>query len=152
HREVSVDVLNIRAVGKARADERTLEPTLLAHADAVILEMRALAARGREELLPHGVVDDRVLEPTANLAGDGHRKRGKTVQEIRRAIERIDDPHRVAFAGLAALLGEKRVLRVELSDLRDDLVFGGPVDLGDEIVAALRGDLQAFQAIHAPDD
>ena len=61
------------------------------------------------------------------------------MQEIGRAVQRIDDPDRLVRAARAALLGEKGVLRVVAADGGDDLVLGRVIDLGDEVVAALGG-------------
>ncbi len=41
HAEVGIDVLHVGAIGKARGDERALRAALLAHADAVVVEVRA---------------------------------------------------------------------------------------------------------------
>ena len=39
-----------------------------------------------------------------------------------------------------------------MADRLDDLALGRAVDLGDEIVPALGGDLQAFQAVETADN
>ncbi len=74
------------------------------------------------------------------------------MQEIRGAVERIDDPHVLAVAAAAAFLGEKRVLRVAAADGGDDVGLGLAVDVGDEIVAALAVDLQGIEAREAAYD
>jgi hypothetical protein len=56
------------------------------------------------------------------------------MQEIGRAIEWIDDPNELVVAGAAAFFGEKRMLRVAAANGGDDIGFGFPVDVGDEIV------------------
>ena len=53
---------------------------------------------------------------------------------------------------LAALLGEKGVLRVVAADGGDDLAFGGVIDLGDEVVATLGSHRERLQAVQAADD
>ena len=53
---------------------------------------------------------------------------------------------------VAALLGEKGVLRVMAADGGDDLVLGRVIDLGDEVVASLGGHREGFQAVEAADD
>src|SRR5439155_5155826 len=58
----------------------------------------------------------------------------------------------IVLAAAAALFGEKRMLRVEPADAADDLLLGGAVDLGDEVVAPLGGDGERLQAVQAPYD
>ena len=74
------------------------------------------------------------------------------MQEVGRAIQRIDDPQRLVLAAAAAFFGEKRMLRIEPADAADDLLLGRMVDLGDEVVAPLGGDGQRLQAVQAPYD
>ena len=66
----------------------------------------------------------------------------ESVQEIRGAVERIDDPHVLAVAGAAALLAVEGVIRMSPPHRRDDVRLRLPVDVGDEVVAALGLDLQ----------
>ncbi len=44
------------------------------------------------------------------------------------------------------------MVRIEPLDRLDDLRFRGAIDVGDEVVASLGFDLQAFQARNSPDD
>jgi len=88
-----------------------------------------------------------VLEASPHLAGDRHGKHREAVQEVGRAIQRIDDPQRLMLAAAAAFFGEKRMLRIESADAADDLLLGRVVDLGDEVVAPLGGDGQRLQAV-----
>ncbi len=118
----------------------------------MIVEVRAAAARRSEELLAHGIVDHRMLEPTLLLAGDGHRERREAVQEVGRAVERIDDPDGVVLAAAAALLGEHRVVRIVVADDADDFLLRVAVDLAHEVVAPLGGDGEGLQPIEAADD
>ncbi len=110
--------------------QRALEAALLAHADAVVVEVRAAPARRREDLAPHQVVHHGMLELAAVLAGDGDREHREAVQEVGGAVERVDDPDRLAVAALdfAAFLGEERMLRIVLADVADDLGFRRLVD------------------------
>jgi len=152
HAEVVIEVARVGAVGEAGRDEGALERARLADAHAVIVEVRARAAAGGEQLPTHRVVDHRVLEPPAHLGCDRDGKHRKAVQEVGRAVERIDDPECIVLAGPAALLGEKCVLRVVTADDADDFLLGGVVDLGDEVVASLGGDGERLEAVQAPDD
>src|SRR6185312_12587624 len=101
------------------------------------LELRAVAARGGEKFLPHGVVDDGVLQAALVLERDRYGEGGEAVQEIRGAVERVDDPDEFVVAAAAAFLGEKGMLRVAAANGGDDVRFGLAVDVRDEIVAPL---------------
>jgi len=92
HREVGLGVLDVRPVGKARADQRALESALLAHPDAPPVELGAGAARGREQLAAQGVEHDGDLDAALVFAGDGHGELRKAVQEVGGPVERVDDP------------------------------------------------------------
>jgi hypothetical protein len=74
------------------------------------------------------------------------------MQEVGGAVERIDDPERVVLAARAAFLREDGVLGVVPADDVDDLPLGGPVDLADVVVAALRRDGERLEPIEAADD
>ena len=93
---------------------------------------------GGEELLAQRVVDHRVLEPAAHLAGDRDREHREAVQEVRGAVERIDDPEVLVAAAAAAFLREESrgpgYIRRMVSMMS---LLGRVVDLGDEVVAAL---------------
>jgi hypothetical protein len=79
-----------------------------ADANALAIELRAFAAGRGEQLLPHRVVHDRVLHASATLHADRHRELRIAVQEIRGAVERVDDPDEfVVVAALAAFLRQK---------------------------------------------
>ncbi len=135
----------IHAIGKAGSDQRSFEPALGADAYFPALELRTVAARGGEELLTHGIVDHRVLQPPAVFDRDRDSEGWKAVQEIRRAIEGVDDPEVFALAAAAALLGENCVIRVAAADDGDDLRLGLAVDVRDEVVAALAVDFQGIE-------
>ena len=152
HPHVGVDVARVGAVGEAGGDERAVERALLGDAHAVVVEVRAAAVRGGKELLTQGIVDDGVLELALVLAGDGDAEDRVSMHEVRRAIERIDDPERIVLAACAAFLGENGMIGIRLVDDGDDLPFGGVIDFSDEVIAALRGDLQAVEARHAAND
>ena len=89
-----------------------LQPTLLTDADASIIQMRAAAARGGEQLLADRIVDHAVLQAAALLTGDGDREHREAVQKVRRAIQRIDDPDGLVLSRAAAFLGQDGVIRV----------------------------------------
>ena len=101
--------------GKPVADQRLLERRALADANAAAVELRALAAARREDLLPQRIVDDAVLELAFARDADRHGKLREAVQIVRRAVERIDDPLVFVLAGRAAFLGEDRVLGIVIA-------------------------------------
>ena len=68
--------------GKPVADQRPFERALLADADAAVVQVSTAAARGGEQLLAHGVVDHRMLEPPALLTRDRYRKVGKPCRKF----------------------------------------------------------------------
>ena len=142
----------IGAVREAGGDQRAFQAARLADAHAAILQVRTAAASGAEDLPAHRVVHHRVFQPALDLAGDRDGKDREAVQEVGRAIQRIDDPYRVAVTARATFLGKEGMARVVALDDADDLCFGGLVDLGDEVVAALGRDLQGFHAVQAADD
>ena len=147
-----VDPLRVGAVWEAGADQCAIERELLADADAPPVELRAVAARGREKLLSHRVVDHGVLETAAHLDGDRDRERRETVQEVRRAVERVDDPGHVAAATAAGFLAEEAVLGVDPTHRLDDVALGHLVDFGDEVVAALGLHGQRRHPVDVPHD
>ena len=74
------------------------------------------------------------------------------MQEVRRAIERVDDPDGIAVSGAPALLSQEGMARVVFPDQLDDLGLGRMIDFADEVVSALRGDRQGFEAIETADN
>ena len=125
---------------------------LLADADALAVELRAVAARGGEQLLAHRVVDDGVLEPAAMLDGDRDGEHRKAVQEIGGAVERIDDPHELVAAAAAGLLAQEAMVGMHAPHRLDDVPLGHVVDFGDEIVPALGLHVEAGHAVEVADD
>ena len=139
--------------GKPCADQRALQADVRADANALAVELRAFAARGREQFLAHRVVHDRVLHAAATLHADRDCELRKAVQVIRGAVERVDDPHElVVVAALAAFLGEEGVLRIKPTHGLDDVPLRRQVDLGDEVVLALGAHFEAVHPVDAADD
>ena len=58
HGEIIIDVLGGHAIGEACADERAFQRALSADADFLALELRPIAPRRGEELLPARIVND----------------------------------------------------------------------------------------------
>src|SRR5690554_2421764 len=96
-----------------------------ADTDAAAIQLRAFAARGGEQFLAQRVIYHAVLHAAAALYADRHRELRKAMQEVRRAVQRIDDPGELfLLAGFAArmtaFLGEHRMLRIVLANDFDD--------------------------------
>jgi hypothetical protein len=110
--------------------------------DRVSVHRRPPTTRGREQLVAQRVVDDAEHETGVVLARDAHRPLRDSEDEIRRAVERIDDPAPAARAGReAGLLAEDRILRVRRADRTHDDLLGRAIGVGHQIRRArLRSD------------
>src|SRR5690606_29288979 len=74
------------------------------------------------------------------------------VDEVGRAVQRVDDPlkrWRLAAGAcrllLPGLLAQEGMLRIGRAQDLDDGLFGCTIDLGDVVARTLAGDLQLFQ-------
>ena len=74
------------------------------------------------------------------------------MQEIGRAVERVDDPDSVRFALCAGFLGEDRVVGVVILDDFDDRVFCCAVGITDEIVVSFLFDIELVELVEMPDE
>ncbi len=144
HGQVGVEV-GALAKRKAGADQRAFQGALRAHAHLFALELRAVAARGGEKFLAHGIVDHGMLQAALLLDRNGHGEGRETVQKIGGAVQGVDDPHEFIVAAAARFLGENRMLRMAAADRRDDVRLGLAVDVGHEVVAALAVDFQRIE-------
>ena len=133
------------------ADERVLHFLAAANANLAIVERRAVATRGGEYFLGHRVIDRGGFHAPLDLYAHRHAKLRKTVQEVGRAVERIDNPDRVGFTTRAGLFGEDGVVGVVVVNDLDDRGFGGTVDLADEIVVSFLLDLELVELVVMPD-
>src|SRR4029079_889995 len=78
---------------KAGAEQRILELVGAAHADAPVVEESARAPRGREELVAVRIVDHGLARLAFVEQADRDAVLWKAMQEIRGAVQGIDDPH-----------------------------------------------------------
>jgi preprotein translocase subunit SecF len=145
HREVGLHLVVGMAEREAGADQRALEIVLPADTDATAVKLGAGSTRRREEFLVNRVVNHAVLHAATDLHADGYREYREAVQEVRGAVERVDDPDGVRVAARAGFLGEDGVIRIMFVYGLDDFPFGGTIRLADVIVAALHLDLQAVE-------
>ena len=111
----------IGARRETRADQRAFQRALSAYPYLLALELRTVAARGGEEFLAHGIVDDGMLQAAFLFHGDGHRKGGESMEKIRSSIEGMEHPNELVVAAAAAFLGQESVLRVAAPDGGDDV-------------------------------
>src|SRR5436190_11160531 len=128
---------------KAGADERITETRQGGNADTAVVEEGAAALGRCEKLVARRVVDHRMRERAAMPDADRHAVLRKAMDEVGRAVERIDDPH-VLRVGVrrARLLGEQPVIRVRLAHDLDDRFLRRVIHLRDEVLGALRRDAQ----------
>src|SRR3954470_7123990 len=128
---------------KAGADERIAEARQGGDADAAVIEEGTAALGGGEKLVARRVVDHRMRKGAAVPDADRHAVLRKAMDEVGRAVERIDDPE-VLGVGLrcARLLGEEPVLRVRLAHDVDDRFLRRVIHLRDEVLGALQSDAQ----------
>ncbi len=147
-----IDVHGVRAVREACGNQRALEPAQIADANLAAFELGPVAARRRKHFLPHRIEHDSVFESALDLASDRYGERGEAVQEVCRAIERVDDPHDITFAGATAFLGEKCMVRIQPANRPDDLFLGGTIDVGDIIVTTFGRHIEAIEPRQAADD
>src|SRR5258708_8742252 len=125
--------------------EAVLQLLALTSPNAAVVQEGAAPMRSREQLVPRRVVDHAVRELAAVLDSDRNAILRKAVDEIGGAVERIDDPpvFLLSRVNQTRLFGENAVVGIGFLHHLDDRRLGRAVDLGDEIVGALRLDLQA---------
>ena len=150
--EIGREPAAVLAEREAGADKRAVEPEPLRHAQAPAVQEGAGAALGREQFAALRVEHDADFRAAPMAAGDRDGELRETVQEVRGAVERVDDPGVVVALRGAALLGEEAVRRVGLADGRDQDLFRGAVDFAHEVVAVLLADRERADAIEASHD
>jgi len=120
-----------------------------AAAQAVAVQLCALAAGGGEQLITHRIVNHGHFSTAFNAYGDGNGEMGKALNKVGGAIQRIDNPlHILIFACvLTALFGNDGVLRVRFADSFDNHRFCGFIDVGHEIIAAFLAGLYGVRRL-----
>src|ERR1700716_3904906 len=104
---------------QAATDHAFVELAAAGDAQPLVVQEGALAALGNVELVIGGVIDQPGYDSAFALQAGRNRKWRKAVQEIRGAVERIDDPGVAlvgAFAG-AAFLADEAVARPCLGEI-----------------------------------
>ena len=131
-------------VWQCARDDRVGEPLAACHPKPRVVQERSLAALGGEELVIGGIVDHSCHDGALALEPDRDREVRDAVQEVQRAVERIDDPAvgRVAADARSAFLAEEAVARPgELELLTQDLL-GTPIRRSHEVGRSLERHLQ----------
>ena len=93
-----------------------------------------------------------MLETAAVLNGNGYGENRKAMQEIRRAVERVDDPDELVASAAATFLAEKAVVGMRPADRLDDLALRHVVDFAHEVVAALRAHTERRNPVDVAND
>ncbi len=112
----------------------------------LIVEEGALAALGGIELFIGGIVDHACDHGAFALQADRNRKLRNPMQEVRRAVERIDDPGvgLVVTHARAAFLADKTVARPRLGEVVVQHLLGALVGERDKIGRPLQRHLKIF--------
>jgi hypothetical protein len=79
-------------VGDAGDDEAVGERPAIGNPQTTIIQKRSLALLCREELVRRGIVDDARDDLAVPLEAERDCEMRNAVQEVRGAVERIDDP------------------------------------------------------------
>ena len=109
---------------EAGADQAVGETVTSRHTNATVVQECAAATRGGEQVVAGRVVDHGLRHDTLMREGDRHAVVRKAMDEIRGAIEWIDDPLVFGLVvRLARFFGEDRVIRVGGRQRIDDCRF-----------------------------
>ena len=134
----------------------TASESLLARGDAqaLVFQPRALVLLGPEHLVAHRVEHDAGAQLAIALERDRDREVRDAVQEVERAVERIDDEavRLVRALHLAAFLEQEAVARPRLLEALADDLFGLLVGGGDEVGGTLARDLQVLDLAEIADE
>ena len=128
------------------SDDGLGKPLPRGDADALVVEERALAAFGDEQLVVRRIVGHAGDDRAVAFERDGDGEMRDAVQEIGGAVERIDDPA-VGLVGAvadAAFLAEEAVIRPRLGKFLAHDFLGAAVGGGDEVARPLDRDLEVL--------
>ncbi len=144
HLDVALGVVAL-AEGEAGADQRVAHAGALGDAQAAVVQESATALGGVEQIVARRVVDDGLLHHATVCQRDRHAVHGEAVDEVGRAVQRVDDPDIFGMLGAmraARLFGEDAVVGIGLEKRFDDGFFSHLVHLGHEVIGRLGVDLQ----------
>src|SRR5699024_6566696 len=134
-RQVRFDI-TAAAIGKPGGEQGVTQARLLRYADTATIEQGTGAAVGGKQFILDRVVDHAMFDHTVDLYGYGYAEMRDAVNEIRGAVNGVDNPHRVRLARGARFLGYDGVIGMGAADGFDNVGFGAFVDFGDIIVFA----------------
>src|SRR5204863_6742601 len=112
---------------KAGSDQTIAQMLAARHADAPVVQERAAAPRGREEIVADGIVNHTLRHDAFVRQRDRYAVLRKPMEEVRRPVERIDDPEIFGIDVLVAsgsFFGENRMTRVRCMQRIDDRALG----------------------------
>src|SRR5690606_828399 len=136
---------------EAGGDHRTAQLLALGDADPALIDLRAAAPAGREQLVAQRIEDHRVQRIRALAQRDRHAPVGEAAQVVAGAVQRVDDPGVTTGAAAllrAASLAEHGVLGVGAAQLLDNRLLGQAVDLAGVVHALLLDHVQGVEAVH----
>src|ERR1700680_173729 len=112
--------------------------------DRSAVEARPTSTTRGEQFISHRVVDDADLDLAARDAGDRDAEMRNPAGEIRRAVDRIDDPdwRAVGPGATVRLLANETVLGEGFVEARRDQFFCLAIDLGQVVLRSLEADLE----------
>src|SRR5690606_15754103 len=123
-------------------------------ADAALVERRAAAAAGGEQLVAERIEDDAVDRLAILDQRDRYAPMRPAVQVIAGAVERVDYPGAAARTAAtllrAAFLAQDGVLGVGPAQFLDDRFLGQPVDFAGVVHPLLLDDVQRVELVHVP--
>src|ERR1035438_10011831 len=148
-REIPIDQV-LLAERKARRESRALEVLARRHAQPLPVAERSRARLGGEEILLDGVPHDASLE-SAEEAAPGARDRDgpmrEAAHEVRRAVERVDDPRRsrLVDARKPRLFAEKAVAGKRAEENAPDDGLALAIRDRDDVILRLLLDARGIQ-------
>ena len=132
--------------GHAAADQGFGQALACRHAQAAVVHEGAAALFGGVKFVPCRVEDHAGDDLPVALQRDRDGEDRDAVQEVGRAVERIDDPAMLGVLAfdLAALLHQEAPVRAGARQFIEDDLLGPPVGIGDEVGRALHRDLEVL--------
>ena len=129
---------------QAAGDHQLVELLARGDAQALVVQVRALALLGEEQVVIGGIVDEACDQLAFALERDRHGEVRNAVQEVGGAVERIDDPD-IGLVGAfarAAFLADEAVAGAGLGQFVIERLFGALVGEGDEVCRTFQRNLQ----------
>jgi len=136
------ELLGARAQVPADLDRGSVKRARIRDAHRCAVEPRAAAAPACEQFVAHGIVNDADLNLGRGDGGDRDAEMRNAAREIRRAVDRINDPRRPAIARRArlALFADEAVVWKNLQQPLSDERLRLAIDLGQIVLPALEAD------------